>query len=93
MLSSPAAFDLIFFSKLVGLKHIREGKIYASHLEEECMSEYVNRHRPIGDEDKGCIYGTKDDPVSSHNLGVPSMNQRPRIPTTVSVKGGNHPDR
>jgi hypothetical protein len=33
---------------------------------------------------------SKDDPVPSQNQGVSSWNQRPRLPTKVSFKGGSH---
>jgi hypothetical protein len=34
---------------------------------------------------------SKDDSVPSQSLGVLTLNQRPRLPTRVSFKGGSHP--
>jgi hypothetical protein len=34
---------------------------------------------------------SKDDPVSSQIPGVLTVNQRPRLPTKVSFKGGSPP--
>jgi hypothetical protein len=33
---------------------------------------------------------SKDDPVPSQILGGLTLNQRPRLPTKVSFKGGSH---
>jgi hypothetical protein len=40
----------------VGLKHYNGGKLYSSHLEEEWMLLYVNRHPPIGNEDRSYMW-------------------------------------
>jgi hypothetical protein len=54
------------------------------------MPKYVDRHPPIGNEDRSYIW-YKDDPLSSHIQGVPRLKQRPRLPTKVSFKGGSPP--
>jgi hypothetical protein len=36
----------------MSLKHYNGGKLYSSHLEGDSTPGYVNRHTPIGNEDK-----------------------------------------
>jgi hypothetical protein len=71
------------------MKHYTKEKLCSSHLEKYRIPKYVDRHKPIGKEDRSYVR-YKDDLVSSHIPDVLTMNPRPRLPTKVSFKGGSH---
>jgi hypothetical protein len=59
----------------MSLKLFNGAKLYSSHLEEEWMLYYVNRH-PLLEMKVEATYSTKDDPVPSQNQDVPRLNPK-----------------